>query len=80
MNHPVFSDAVYGGDRMRYGRRTGSRRAFIRNQFDVCPRQALHAATLGFRHPATGEELDFSAELPADMAALVENLRNSDRA
>lgn len=79
INHPVFSDAVYGGDRMRYGRVTGSRRAFIRNQFDICPRQALHAATLGFRHPETGDEMDFSAELPDDMAALVDNLRKSDR-
>lgn len=78
INHPVFSDAVYGGDRMRYGRRTGNRRAFIRNQFDVCSRQALHAATLGFKHPRTGEQMDFSAELPDDMATLVENLRGGD--
>lgn len=79
MNHPVFSDAVYGGDRIRYGRRTGTRRAFIRNQFDVCERQALHAASLGFRHPDTGVQMDFAAELPEDMATLVENLRAGDR-
>ena len=80
INHPVFSDATYGGDRMRYGRKTGTRRAFMRNQFEICPRQALHAATLGFRHPDTGEHMDFSADLPQDMATLVTNLRNSDRA
>jgi 23S rRNA pseudouridine1911/1915/1917 synthase len=78
VHHPIFSDATYGGNRIRYGRKTGTRRAFFKNQFEICPRQALHAATLGFKHPETGEQMDFSADLPADMQALVENLRAHD--
>jgi 23S rRNA pseudouridine1911/1915/1917 synthase len=42
----------------------------------LCPRQALHARTLGFRHPETGEQMDFEAPIPADMAALFEKWRS----
>lgn len=71
IGHPLFSDARYEGDRILRGQPTGSYRAFVQGCFDVCPRQALHARTLGFRHPATGEEMDFSAPVPADMEALI---------
>ena len=79
MGHPIFADETYGGARIRYGRKTGNRRAFMNNQFKQCPRQALHAATLGFKHPESGEEMDFSADPPEDMAGLITNLRAHDR-
>jgi 23S rRNA pseudouridine1911/1915/1917 synthase len=75
MGHPVFGDRTYGGDRVRYGPDTGARRAFLANLLEVLPRQALHAQTLGFRHPATGEDLDFEAAVPSDMTHVLERLR-----
>ena len=42
---------------------------------ELCPRQALHAKTLGFQHPVTGEEMDFQSELAPDMLALIEKWR-----
>lgn len=76
VGHPLFNDARYGGDRILRGQPTGAYRSFVEKCFEVCPRQALHARTLGFRHPATGEEMDFSAPLPADMEALIERWRS----
>jgi 23S rRNA pseudouridine1911/1915/1917 synthase len=75
IGHPVFGDPTYGGDRILYGPAEGSRKAFMTNLFKALPRQALHAHTLGFQHPASGERMDFEAELPADMAHVVERLR-----
>jgi len=66
--HLTFAGLLLAGDRV-YGPRTGSLRSF--------PRQALHAAVLGFRHPATDTPMRFKAPLPADMAGLVEGLRAS---
>jgi len=54
IGHPVFGDPTYGGQRIVYGPDTATRRAFFRRLFERMPRQALHAATLGFRHPHTG--------------------------
>lgn len=71
IGHPLFSDARYGGDVILRGNRTGSYRQFIENCFKLCPRQALHARTLGFVHPKTGQQMDFTSELPADMQALL---------
>jgi len=68
LGHPLFSDATYGGDRIRVGQATGSYRAFIENTFAVLPRQALHARSLGFVHPTTGARMYFEAELPPDFA------------
>ena len=48
---------------------------FVNNCFETCPRQALHAMTLGFVHPATGEEMHFTSELPDDMAQLIDKWR-----
>lgn len=76
--HPIFGDPVYGGDRIRYGKDEGQRRAFYRNLFNVLPRQALHARSLGFTHPITGEEMDFEAELPDDMVQVLDRLRKVD--
>ena len=50
-------------------------KAFIHNCFAVCPRQALHARTLGFVHPRTGQEMFFTSDIPADMTALLEKWR-----
>lgn len=72
IGHPLFNDERYGGDQILRGNRSGSYTSFIKNCFDLCPRQALHARTLGFRHPITGKEMDFSSELPPDMTALLE--------
>lgn len=74
--HPLFSDARYGGDRILRGERSGSYQKFITNCFELCPRQALHARTLGFVHPVTGQEMFFSAPIPSDMAGLIEKWRN----
>ncbi|MDR1407859.1 MAG: RluA family pseudouridine synthase [Tannerella sp.] len=71
IGHPVFNDARYGGDRILKGRTSSAYQQFVRHCFDTCPRQALHARTLGFVHPATGETLFFDSELPADMQQLI---------
>lgn len=79
LGHPLFNDARYGGDRILRGVRSTTYAAFIRNCFDICPRQALHARTLGFRHPETGEDMFFTAPLPDDMTALIEKWRVYNR-
>ena len=75
LGHPLFSDATYGGDRIRVGQNNGTYRAFVENAFQLMPRQALHARSLGFIHPTTGEQQLFEAELPADFAAVLEKWR-----
>ena len=75
LGHPLFGDERYGGTEIRRGERSSTYKAFINNCFKLCPRQALHAQTLGFNHPKTGEPMNFSSELPADMAALIEKWR-----
>jgi len=75
LGHTLFNDKTYGGDQILKGTTFAKYSQFVRNCFDVCPRQALHARTLGFRHPRTGEEMDFMAPLPADMSKLVERWR-----
>ena len=73
--HPLFNDARYGGDKVLRGVPSGTYKRFIDGCFEACPRQALHAMTLGFRHPKTGEEMFFTAPLPPDMEALLEKWR-----
>ena len=75
LGHPLFADERYGGDQILRGEKTASYKAFIHNCMEICPRQALHARTLGFRHPTTGEEMDFSSPLPQDMNKLIEKWR-----
>lgn len=75
IGHPVFGDPTYGGDRILYGPAEGSRKAFITNLFKALPRQALHAHTLGFEHPETGETMDFAVDPPEDMAYVIERVR-----
>ena len=75
IGHTLFNDARYGGDVDLRGVPSAKYKAFIDNCFKVCPRQALHARTLGFIHPRTGQEMFFTADLPADMTALIERWR-----
>ena len=75
IGHPLFSDERYGGTEILRGERSGSYKQFIQNCFKLCPRQVLHAKTLGFVHPKTGEQMDFTSELPEDMTALLEKWR-----
>jgi len=75
IGHPLFSDERYGGCEILRGERSASYKAFIQNCFRLCPRQVLHARTLGFVHPVTGQQMDFTSEWPADMEALIAKWR-----
>ena len=75
IGHTLFNDARYGGNEVLKGTTFAKYRQFVHNCFEVCPRQALHAKTLGFVHPTTGKPLFFDSELPADMTALIERWR-----
>ena len=75
IGHPLFNDERYGGDQILHGTQSSSYQAFIRNCYAICPRQALHAKTLGFKHPKTGKEMDFTSELAEDMQKLLERWR-----
>lgn len=75
IGHPLFNDARYGGDQVLRGVPSATYKAFVKGCMDLCPRQALHARTLGFRHPVTGEEMDFSAPIPPDMQAIIDRWR-----
>jgi 23S rRNA pseudouridine1911/1915/1917 synthase len=72
IGHPLFADATYGGARIRVGQNTASYRAFVENTFQLMPRQALHARSLGFVHPTSGQHLFFEAELPADFTSVLQ--------
>ena len=75
IGHPIFGDERYGGTEIRQGTVYSKYKQFIQNCFEICPRQALHAATLGFVHPRTRKQLHFEAPLPGDMAALLDKWR-----
>ena len=75
LGHPIFNDERYGGSEIRKGTIYAKYRQFIQNCFALCPRQALHAKTLGFVHPRTGETMHFDSELPEDMTALLDKWR-----
>ncbi|MHB9055515.1 MAG: RluA family pseudouridine synthase [Paludibacteraceae bacterium] len=76
IGHTLFNDDRYGGNEILKGNRTAKYQQFVRNCFEICPRQALHAKTLGFTHPASGKEMHFDSELPEDMQQLIEKWRN----
>ena len=76
IGHTLFNDERYGGNEILRGTPFSKYRQFVENCFQLCPRQALHARTLGFIHPSTGRELYFTSELPADMEALLSKWRN----
>ena len=75
IGHPLFNDARYGGDRILKGTLYTKYKQFIDNCFALCPRQALHAKTLGFVHPRTKKEISFDSEIPSDLSALLEKWR-----
>lgn len=75
IGHPLFNDDFYGGDQIVKGTVYTKYKQFADNCFAICQRQALHAKELGFTHPATGEKMMFSSELPEDMSTLIEKWR-----
>lgn len=75
IGHVLFNDERYGGNEILKGTHFSKYKQFVNNCFEVCPRQALHAKTLGFMHPRTGKEMFFSSELPDDMVALLNKWR-----
>lgn len=76
LNNPLFNDDTYGGDRIVKGTIYSKYKQFVENCFQLMPRQALHAKSLGFVHPETGEEMYFDSELPEDFQAVLEKWRN----
>jgi 23S rRNA pseudouridine1911/1915/1917 synthase len=76
IGHPLFNDAMYGGDAIVQGTVFSKYRQFVENCFKIIPRQALHAKTLGFIHPVTKEKLIFNSELPDDFAKALEKWEN----
>lgn len=73
--HPIFSDDRYGGDRIVKGTVFSKYRQFVQNCFKIMPRQALHAKSLGFVHPSTGEKMHFESDLPDDFQAALDKWR-----
>jgi 23S rRNA pseudouridine1911/1915/1917 synthase len=76
IGHPLFNDERYGGHLILKGTTFTKYKQFIENCFKVLPRQALHAKTLGFVHPTTGEMMRFDTALPQDMQDCIEKWRN----
>ncbi|MBL0067768.1 MAG: RluA family pseudouridine synthase [Chitinophagaceae bacterium] len=75
LGHPLFNDDFYGGDKIVKGTVYTKYKQFVDNCFTICKRQALHAKTLGFIHPTTGEQMFFETQLPADMEQVIEKWR-----
>ena len=76
IGHPLFNDERYGGDKILKGTTFTKYRQFVENCFQVLPRQALHAKTLGFEHPISKKRLYFDSDLPVDMSLCMEKWRN----
>ena len=76
IGHTIFNDERYGGNEILRGTRFSKYNQFVHNCFDICPRQALHAKTLGFIHPRTSEEIYINSEIPDDMSKVIEKWRN----
>ena len=74
-NHTLFNDARYGGDKILKGTVFTKYKQFVNNAFKILPRHALHAKSLGFLHPTTGEEMFFESDLPADFQECVDKWR-----
>lgn len=71
IGHPLFNDDTYGGNIILKGTTFSKYRQFIDNCFKILPRQALHAKSLGFTHPATGKNIFFDSEMPSDMQQVI---------
>ncbi|MEM8845546.1 MAG: RluA family pseudouridine synthase [Bacteroidota bacterium] len=76
LGHTLFNDERYGGDKILKGTTFTKYKQFVENTFKILPRQALHARTLGFEHPKTGEFMKFDSELPEDMQNGIEKWSN----
>lgn len=76
INHPLFNDSNYGGDKILRGTTFTKYKQFVHNCFKILPRQALHAKTLGFIHPETEEKMLFNSELPEDMVTAIDRWEN----
>ncbi|TXD82789.1 RluA family pseudouridine synthase [Subsaximicrobium wynnwilliamsii] len=76
IGHTIFNDERYGGERILKGTTFTKYKQFVDNCFKILPRQALHAKTLGFKHPVTGEQLSFDSPIPDDMQQCIEKWRN----
>lgn len=76
IGHPLFNDARYGGDQILKGTTFTKYKQFVQNCFNILPRQALHAKTLGFIHPTSKEFISFDSELPEDMTQAIEKWRS----
>lgn len=75
LGHPLFNDDFYGGDKIVKGTIYSKYKQFVDNCFAICPRQALHAKTLGFTHPTTEKEMFFESDLPSDISQVIEKWR-----
>ncbi|MGN0033706.1 MAG: RluA family pseudouridine synthase [Candidatus Limimorpha sp.] len=71
LGHPLFNDALYGGDRILKGTTFSKYRQFIENCFEEIPRHSLHAKVLGFVHPTTGKEMLFDSGMPSDLSSVI---------
>ena len=76
IGHPLFNDSTYGGDKILKGTVFNKYRQFVENCFEILPRQALHAKSLGFIHPSTRKFIHFETELPEDISSVIEKWRN----
>ena len=76
IHHPVFADPSYGGDKILKGTTFTKYKQFVQNNFNILNRQALHAWKLSITHPVTGEWMEFTSPMPADMAEVIERWRN----
>lgn len=76
IGHPLFNDSTYGGDKILKGTVFNKYRQFVENCFEILPRQALHAKSLGFIHPTTKEFIHFETELPVDISTVIDKWRN----
>jgi 23S rRNA pseudouridine1911/1915/1917 synthase len=76
IGHPLFNDDFYGGDKIVKGTVFSKYKQFVENCFMICPRQALHAKTLGFIHPSSEKEMFFDTELPDDMKRVIEKWKD----
>lgn len=76
IGHTLFNDERYGGNEILKGTTFSKYKQFVSNCFKICPRQALHAQMLGFKHPTTGEEMIFESKLPEDMEQVVDKWKN----
>ncbi len=72
IGHPLFNDADYGGNKILKGSGFSKYKQFVENCFQICPRQALHAKTLGFVHPVSKKEMLFDTEIPNDMQQCID--------